>query len=161
MTEKKQYIIANSARCSVCGDNIFSRHRYDMVYCKCGNVAVDGGQDYLRRAHRGEPFVDTSISMDLDDVVFIVETLSDMREHTGGKDCTYSITMNVLSSLMNRGYMIVDNGRDLEKQFLTYCGEGARTAVVWALDTGRTNAGIVNAVIRAVRDAGFFKHKET
>jgi hypothetical protein len=55
-----------------------------MVYCKCGNVAVDGGQDYLRRAHRGEPFVDTSISMDLDDVVFIVGSLSDMREQTGG-----------------------------------------------------------------------------
>jgi hypothetical protein len=132
-----------------------------MVTCKCGNISVDGGQEYFRRIHRGEPYVDTSISVDYDDMVFIVETLTDMREHTAGADCTHSITMNVLRTLMNTGYMIVNTANDLDKQFLTYCGEDARRAVVWALDTGRTDAGIANAVIRAVRDAGFFKHKET
>lgn len=155
------YIVANSVRCNLCSDNIFSSHRHDMVSCTCGNISVDGGQDYLRRVGNMKDHVDTSIVMDLDEAVFIVETLADMREHTAGTDCTHTITMCVLSALMNAGYMIVDNGRDLDKQFLTYCGEDARRAVVWALDTGRTNAGIVNAVIRAVRDAGFFKHKET
>ena len=35
-------------RCLKCGDTIESTSRHDLVYCKCGSVAVDGGGDYLR-----------------------------------------------------------------------------------------------------------------
>lgn len=55
-------IIRNSAKCKKCGDEIVSKHRHDYVRCKCGEIAVDGGQDYLRRSARNlENYEDTSI----------------------------------------------------------------------------------------------------
>jgi len=42
-------IIRNSVKCLKCGDGIESVHRHDFKYCSCGNIAVDGGKDYLRR----------------------------------------------------------------------------------------------------------------
>lgn len=41
-------LILNSAQCTSCGDVLVSRHRHDYVVCQCGNVAVDGGLDYMR-----------------------------------------------------------------------------------------------------------------
>mgnify|MGYP000872965354 FL=1 len=43
-------IKVNKARCRLCGAIIESKHRHDFVQCPCGNIAVDGGRDYLRRA---------------------------------------------------------------------------------------------------------------
>ncbi len=42
-------ILRNSARCLECDDEIESEHRHDFVRCRCGNLAVDGGREYLRR----------------------------------------------------------------------------------------------------------------
>lgn len=42
-------IIANKAQCKKCGDIVESKHRHDFVHCKCGEIFVDGGKDYLRR----------------------------------------------------------------------------------------------------------------
>ena len=46
-------IIQNAVVCNKCDDFIFSAHRHDFVSCKCGNICVDGGQDYLRRVGTG------------------------------------------------------------------------------------------------------------
>lgn len=46
-------IIQNAVICNVCDEFIFSAHRHDFRECKCGNIAVDGGQDYLRRVGKG------------------------------------------------------------------------------------------------------------
>lgn len=35
-------------RCRKCRDVIQSKHRHDMVWCKCGAIAVDGGSDYTK-----------------------------------------------------------------------------------------------------------------
>ena len=35
-------------KCKKCGDIIWSKHRHDMAWCKCGSVAVDGGSDYVK-----------------------------------------------------------------------------------------------------------------
>ena len=35
-------------KCKHCGDIIESKHRHDFKHCKCGLVAIDGGNDYLR-----------------------------------------------------------------------------------------------------------------
>ena len=45
-------LIKNVAQCRECGDVVESKHRHDMVWCKCGAIAVDGGLDYLRRAYK-------------------------------------------------------------------------------------------------------------
>lgn len=34
--------------CPSCKDIIFSEHRHDYKSCKCGDVTIDGGKDYLR-----------------------------------------------------------------------------------------------------------------
>ena len=38
----------NAAKCRQCGDIVVSRYRHDFVYCKCGAIFVDGGNDYHR-----------------------------------------------------------------------------------------------------------------
>jgi len=40
----------NIAKCLLCGDIIESKYTHDYVTCKCGNLSVDGGQDYFKRS---------------------------------------------------------------------------------------------------------------
>ncbi len=40
----------NCAKCLVCGDVVESKHCHDFRWCKCGNMAVDGGLAYLKRS---------------------------------------------------------------------------------------------------------------
>lgn len=42
-------IVVNKAQCKLCGDIIESKHRHDFVWCKCGEIAVDGGKYYAKR----------------------------------------------------------------------------------------------------------------
>lgn len=42
-------ILTNKACCKKCGDVIESKSVHDWVSCKCGEIFVDGGHDYLRR----------------------------------------------------------------------------------------------------------------
>ena len=53
----------NKIQCNNCGDTIESKHTHDYVSCSCGQVAVDGGHDYLRRSFRNTPndFTDLSV----------------------------------------------------------------------------------------------------
>ncbi len=51
-------IITNKAECHSCEDVIQSMFRHDYQTCKCGNLFVDGGRDYLRRG--GPAFGDGS-----------------------------------------------------------------------------------------------------
>lgn len=49
---KKYYhekIIRNIAQCALCGDVIESLSGHHYVSCKCGEISVDGGTNYLRR----------------------------------------------------------------------------------------------------------------
>lgn len=45
-------IKSNKAQCKLCKDIIESTHRHDFVRCKCGEIFVDGGKDYLKRGAR-------------------------------------------------------------------------------------------------------------
>lgn len=42
----------NRVRCKRCDTVIESKHRHDFVTCKCGDISVDGGQSYSKRAFR-------------------------------------------------------------------------------------------------------------
>ena len=42
-------IIRNAAKCKKCGEVIESRYLHDFKYCRCGEIFVDGGFDYIRR----------------------------------------------------------------------------------------------------------------
>ena len=56
-------IVCNQVRCLKCEDTPFSAHVHDFVRCKCGAVAVDGGQEYLRRVGNPSDMEDMSIEM--------------------------------------------------------------------------------------------------
>lgn len=43
-------IYINGAECLECGYFVRSRNKHDMVRCKCGAVAVDGGSHYCKRS---------------------------------------------------------------------------------------------------------------
>lgn len=59
-----EYIIKNRAFCTLCGVEVESKSVHDFVSCRCGNLSVDGGREYLRRLFRDEStIVDTSIVM--------------------------------------------------------------------------------------------------
>lgn len=38
----------NRAKCKLCGDIIVSKHRHHFVFCKCGEIFIDGGNSYWR-----------------------------------------------------------------------------------------------------------------
>jgi len=48
----RRVIKRNAARCKKCLCVIESRHVHDYVGCPCGEIAVDGGLEYLRRTAR-------------------------------------------------------------------------------------------------------------
>ena len=45
-------IVYNAIYCNNCLDIIESTHVHDFKTCKCGNVSVDGGLQYLRRSYK-------------------------------------------------------------------------------------------------------------
>jgi len=43
-------VVKNKAQCKLCGDVIESKHGHDFKSCKCGEIMVDGGKNYLKRS---------------------------------------------------------------------------------------------------------------
>jgi hypothetical protein len=44
--EDTDKVYRNRAKCLKCGDIIESKSRHDFVQCSCGEIFVDGGQEY-------------------------------------------------------------------------------------------------------------------
>ena len=44
-------LLINQARCLLCGDIVTSKYSHDYVTCKCGNLSIDGGNEYPRRLY--------------------------------------------------------------------------------------------------------------
>lgn len=42
-------IIRNQAKCLKCEVVVESKFTHDYKVCKCGNLSVDGGKEYLKR----------------------------------------------------------------------------------------------------------------
>ncbi len=42
-------ILANKAQCKLCGDIVISTQEAEYEYCKCGSIAVSGGQKSIMR----------------------------------------------------------------------------------------------------------------
>ena len=47
----EEHIEVNAVKCLLCGDIIESMYRHDFKWCRCRNVAVDGGHDYVKRSY--------------------------------------------------------------------------------------------------------------
>ena len=83
-------ISRNSVKCHICLSEIESVSVHHYLTCTCGNIAVDGGKEYLRRVGKGladNSFTDTSVYVrmapkEVIDVLLRMETekLSDLRD---------------------------------------------------------------------------------
>ena len=84
-------ILSNQVVCNQCEDRPYSAHRHDFKYCKCGQVAVDGGMDYLRRVGSGY----TDISIVVSDEVYglLCDAINDDTKNTLGKVCNLARVM--------------------------------------------------------------------
>jgi hypothetical protein len=58
-------ILSNKAQCKLCKDIVESRHRRDFKWCKCGQMYVDGGLEYLRRGAKNlDNIIELSVTTD-------------------------------------------------------------------------------------------------
>ena len=60
--EKKEEIISNKIKCKKCGDIIESKSTNDYKRFTCGEVAIDGGKDYLKRIGNEELSIIKNVS---------------------------------------------------------------------------------------------------
>lgn len=98
----KKLILSNQVKCNICGDEIYSASIHDYKYCKCGNVAVDGGMSYLKRV--GSNYTEMSIELDCEAVIAIQSALnwSFMNNRN-----TKGMTCAIARYLRDLGYQIV------------------------------------------------------
>ena len=52
-------------RCLKCGDFAYSRSLHDMHACSCGNITVDGGEDYLQVSFKSNLFTPETIEVNI------------------------------------------------------------------------------------------------
>lgn len=45
---KTKKMRVTGVKCPLCEEKIWSRHRHDYRFCRCGYSSVDGGRDYLK-----------------------------------------------------------------------------------------------------------------
>jgi hypothetical protein len=109
-------IVQNAVICNKCDDYIFSKHRHDFVQCKCGNIFVDGGQEYLRRVGNGitdRSYTDLSWSIE-DDIYNDCAAVVEEALATGRN--RFGIANAVLRKLRSRDRVI---GED-EQRIMAY-----------------------------------------
>ena len=100
----KTYIASNQIRCTSCGGEPFSTHRYDFQPCECGKVAVDGGQDYLKRM--GSCWEEMSIMIDKEALEQLVGAI-DVSITTGRNPL--GVTLAALRGIRDGNLVAVDH----------------------------------------------------
>jgi hypothetical protein len=98
-------IVVNQIRCKKCEDTPFSASRHDFKYCKCGAVAVDGGQEYLRRVGDIHNCEDMSYSLPIDVVKACKEAVVWAKET---KRNDFGIALAVIRALKDNNKLITD-----------------------------------------------------
>ena len=68
-TRTREVVVTNKAQCRLCGDVIESKSGHDFRRCKCGEIFVDGGRNYLRRG-----------ASSLDNIIELSETYEETYE---------------------------------------------------------------------------------
>lgn len=106
------HIVSNQVTCSICEDTIFSAHRHDYVTCSCGNVSVNGGNDYLQRIWKGD-YIEQSIILPRDDFKTILAG-TELATSTGRNNL--GITYAVLRAIRDAGYELkkISDGKTLQ-----------------------------------------------
>ena len=62
-------VVRNMAQCRQCADVIESKHGHDFKTCKCGEISVDGGKNYIKRSAK-----------DLNNIIEMSDTYDEVYE---------------------------------------------------------------------------------
>lgn len=100
MTYDLRHIVSNQVECKNCGDRPYSASVHDFKYCKCGDIAVDGGQDYLRRVGNIKGYNDLSISMDPEALQKVIE---EVEKAIVTNRNSYGVTLAALRGIRDAG----------------------------------------------------------
>jgi tRNA(Ile2) C34 agmatinyltransferase TiaS len=69
MQRMRTVVVSNKAQCKLCNDIIESTNRNDYQSCKCGEISVDGGKEYLKRSAK-----------DLNNIIELSDTYDEVYE---------------------------------------------------------------------------------
>ena len=109
-------IVQNAVICNKCDDYIFSAGRHSFVTCSCGNISVDGGQEYVRRVGNGitdRSYTDLSWSIE-DDIYNDCAAVVEEALATGRNK--FGIANAVLRALRARDRVIAEG----EQRIIAY-----------------------------------------
>ena len=98
-------IVVNQIKCLKCGDEPFSRTVHDYRSCKCGAVAVDGGQEYLRRTGNPADMEEMSFSLPTEVVLACRDAVKWANENNRNE---MGAAIAVLRALNKSGRLIDD-----------------------------------------------------
>lgn len=98
-------IVQNAVVCLSCGDFIYSAHRHHYNQCTCGSIAVDGGQEYLRRVGALDACVDMSWSLPDEVYKACAEAAQQAMDTNRNK---YGIANAVMRALRERDHVIAE-----------------------------------------------------
>ena len=83
-------IVKNSAQCVLCGDIVTSTHVHHFVTCKCGEISVDGGNQYIRRTAKNLSNIrelNETRNYTLEEIKAVkIKSIKDMRDYVYSKD---------------------------------------------------------------------------
>lgn len=142
-------ILSNQVYCENCGDAPYSAHVHDLASCKCGNVSVDGGMEYLKRLfHADKPkYRDISIEWSREKYKKMAEALTPLY-YEDCDDCLTEITRCNISSIVEHYIFSQGLSEDFAPQLTK--------ATEWACRTGRNILGLICALARTERDGDFY-----
>tara|TARA_R110000851_G_scaffold187318_1_gene337190 strand:- start:72113 stop:72430 length:318 start_codon:yes stop_codon:yes gene_type:complete len=100
-------ILSNQMHCLMCDDRPYSAHRHDYQSCKCGQISVDGGMQYLRRTiTEGAQCKEMSIVItdeQYEAIEFEVNTAKETGRNTLGLICAAARSMRDCGLLVQVG----------------------------------------------------------
>jgi hypothetical protein len=99
-------IVQNAVICKKCDGFIVSKSVHDYVTCPCGAVAVDGGQEYLRRVGDFTNAIDVSWSLPDELYNACAEAVQEAMDTNRNK---FGIANAVMRKLREAGCVVADN----------------------------------------------------
>ncbi len=134
-------IIVNQVICNICLDRPYSATRHDFKSCGCGNVAVDGGQEYTKRVFNSRSYEDISIFL-------YKEKLYDGFKILRDNVIDYDIIEKVLQSFIDNGveFSVSEFPEPIIKLIVDTTIESKKS--------GRNTYGLILSIIRNIRDFG-------
>ena len=78
--DEDTFIVRNSARCLICGDEIESKTLHDFKVCSCGNIHIDGGHYYCKAGAKDpSKFESTTVTRELEEGETVRDAIKKLR----------------------------------------------------------------------------------